>query len=446
VVLGLALAAITLVAGRLAFSFDAWWHVRSGDLILDRGAIPREDPFAWTAAGSPWRLNSWLYDVLMAALRRAGGTGAMVAVTLVAVALFGIACYSLARSAGAGRWPSVAVASALTFLLTPLASERPQQVSYLLFAAVLVLTPLALDGSNRALVGLVGLFAFWVNLHFAFTAGVILVLLLASAAVVEKRRLRRPALVVGAVVTAGLLNPFGWRAYGAAFETRGTSRTIEEWQRLNPTTLRDLVYLLTILLALAALWRTGRWRRLGSLLPVVAFSFLAIDAVRNVPFMLLVVAAELALGCSSLRLTRLRQRVGPLFVHGLAVALAALVLLSLPVLADARPVETRVYPVHTTDAIPDGCRLLNQYEFGGYITDQRWPEVLVSQDGRNGSEQDFERQREVIEAQAGALRWIDDSGVACVLVAPDRPIVGLLRERGWRETASDPSAVLLLRP
>lgn len=66
--------AITLHEARFPFDSDAWWHMSSGDLILDGGTLPREDPFAWTAAGRPWPINSWLYDVLSATLRAAGGS------------------------------------------------------------------------------------------------------------------------------------------------------------------------------------------------------------------------------------------------------------------------------------------------------------------------------------------------------------------------------------
>jgi hypothetical protein len=132
-------------------------------------------------------------------------------------------------------------------------------------------------------------------------------------------------------------------------------------------------------------------------------------------------------------------------VHGLAVGLAVVVVLWSFVLADPRPTSSDVYPIRTTEAIPEGCRLLNEDAFGGYITDQRWPEVLVSQDSRNGSEEDFEQQRLVLAGRPGAMDWIDRHHVDCALVEPDRPIVSMLRAAGWRQVASEPSAVLLLR-
>jgi hypothetical protein len=30
---------------------DVWWHIRTGEIILDSGRIPRVDPFSHLAAG-----------------------------------------------------------------------------------------------------------------------------------------------------------------------------------------------------------------------------------------------------------------------------------------------------------------------------------------------------------------------------------------------------------
>jgi hypothetical protein len=449
IVLLAALAAIALNAAQGAFDSDAWWHLRSGDLILDRGEIPSEDPFAWTAAGRPWRLNSWLFDVLVAGTRRLGGTTPVIALTLLAVVGFGCACYLLARRAGARPWPSVAVASVSTTLLTEGVAERPHMLSYLLFAATLVLCAAALRGSNRALAALAALFVVWSNLHLAFTAGIAAVVVFAGASAVRERRLARPLIVAGSAAVAGLCNPVGLSAYTAAFETRTTATIIKEWLPVSLARPRDVALVVIMLVAFASLWRTGRWRRLDGLLLVAMFSALTLDAVRNAPFLLIVASPEIALGLSTLAMPRLRAvirpRAAPL-VHGIAIGLFVVVALWAQVLADPRPTSSETYPVRTTQAIPAGCRLLNEDAFGGYITDKRWPEVLVSQDGRNGSEEDLEKQRLVVAGRPGAMKWIDRHGVDCVLVKPDRPLVATLRATGWRQVASEPSAVLLLRP
>src|SRR5215211_2611020 len=39
------------------------WHMRTGELILDRG-IPHSDPYSFTAPGTKWIAQSWLAELL----------------------------------------------------------------------------------------------------------------------------------------------------------------------------------------------------------------------------------------------------------------------------------------------------------------------------------------------------------------------------------------------
>ena len=45
-------------------------HLSTGRLILDHGAIPRHDPYSWTAHGDPWTVQSWGASVVYAGLER----------------------------------------------------------------------------------------------------------------------------------------------------------------------------------------------------------------------------------------------------------------------------------------------------------------------------------------------------------------------------------------
>ena len=52
---------------------DTYWHLATGDWILNHRAIPTTDPFSYTFAGAPWQAHEWLSEVLMALVFRAGG-------------------------------------------------------------------------------------------------------------------------------------------------------------------------------------------------------------------------------------------------------------------------------------------------------------------------------------------------------------------------------------
>ena len=175
VVLGLWTAlCLARVAGE-PFDTDAWWHLRTGRWMVDHRTLPRHDVFSWVAHGEPWRLNAWLTDAILGVVGRVLPIRTTMSVALLlGLAALAALAYRLARRAGAPPWPAVVAAMAVEFLLTPFAFERPQILSYLLFAAVALLLPRALGGSNRAFAGVIAVTLVWANLHLAFTAGLML--------------------------------------------------------------------------------------------------------------------------------------------------------------------------------------------------------------------------------------------------------------------------------
>src|SRR4051794_31678987 len=64
---------------------DTGWHIRTGDYILEHGAIPRVDLFTFTKPGEPWFAWEWLTDLIFAWLHRGWGLKAVVMVGGVAL-------------------------------------------------------------------------------------------------------------------------------------------------------------------------------------------------------------------------------------------------------------------------------------------------------------------------------------------------------------------------
>src|ERR1017187_11034894 len=73
------------------YDSDFWWHLRTGQYIVEKHALPSPDPFAWTTANSPdaypgeartrqFNLtHEWLAQGIFYAVWRGGGTAAIVA-------------------------------------------------------------------------------------------------------------------------------------------------------------------------------------------------------------------------------------------------------------------------------------------------------------------------------------------------------------------------------
>src|SRR5512134_588720 len=44
---------------------DVWWHLRTGQWIIEHGAVPRADVFSTFGTGKPWIAYSWLFEVIV---------------------------------------------------------------------------------------------------------------------------------------------------------------------------------------------------------------------------------------------------------------------------------------------------------------------------------------------------------------------------------------------
>jgi hypothetical protein len=86
--------------------FDVWWHLRTGQFILEHSAVPRFDIYTYTNAGRPWIDIYWLFQVIVALLYRAGGVSALVLLkALAALRARRRSCRSIRRNSLCGSAP-----------------------------------------------------------------------------------------------------------------------------------------------------------------------------------------------------------------------------------------------------------------------------------------------------------------------------------------------------
>ena len=64
--------ALFTMAAREISDPDFWWHLRTGQFILESRAIPHNDIFSHTNAGRVWIAHEWLSEVLIYAIFSVG--------------------------------------------------------------------------------------------------------------------------------------------------------------------------------------------------------------------------------------------------------------------------------------------------------------------------------------------------------------------------------------
>ncbi len=452
---------------------DLWWHLRTGEWILEEGAVPHGDPFSSTRAGAPWVAHEWLADVALYGLYRAGGAGALTLASAAVLTLTFMVVYVLSELR-----PHLAV---FTTLLAALASAvawgpRPQMLTLLFAALTLLALRLGSERGPRWLVILLPLMLLWANVHSGFFLGLAIIgahllakcaeIALARVGFVQRRSDRLSvgtlALTLLGATLASMLNPNGAALLVYPFFTlfsHAMQTYIAEWHSPDFHDARFLPFALLWLGLIAALAVSPRRPTFAELLLVVGLGYESLVSIRNVPLFAIVAAPLITRQCACLfaRLPLTRQRdPGPNWpLLNWAVLLLAAGAAIVRVGADLPASESsyaQSFPVSAADyllsAKPAGP-ILNSYNFGGYLIWRLYPQYKVFIDGRADVYGDTFMDEYYARAWQGRGDWqgyLDRYQINVVVMEADGTLANLLRaQAGWKLVHEDGVAAVFQR-
>jgi hypothetical protein len=427
------------------------WSARAGEDFLRSRNLPHVDSYSWTAFGHSWIPNSWAWNVVLGgAYREMGNVGFLVVAAGLAV-LMALAVAWTAQRIGAPPFVTIAVYAAIG-MFGLVAVPRAQTLSTIvpLLVPPLVVRALSNDRrrSTRAIMGLGVLEAAWMNLHSAALIGPVLVFACGAALVIASgRRSRLSPLVrrlAAATAVSGLgclLTPYVTAPVRHASEVRSSSvGIIGEWSPVGFGDITRTVGLICVLLAPIVAWRVWRSGRPEVAAGIVVLAAASADAIRFLPVLGVFAAAEIALWIS-------RANVRPQWFRLIAGAtVAVLVALTLHGLRDIRSLGAAVSP-RLVDALPSGCRLLNDDIVGNAVVLYR-PDVPVAVDGRNDL---YGRDLlltviHLFDDRPGTHLTLARDRVTCILGPSDTQLVERLRSSpAWRVVDQDSVRTLLVR-
>jgi hypothetical protein len=490
--------AIFVMAVRLPADSDTWWHLRSGQLMVEQGRILRTDPFSHTRGGWPWIDHGWLAEIAFYLLYRVGG--------FAGVALGVAAIVTLAFALVFWQSPGSPYLRAFTTVLAAITSSviwaaRPQLLSFLLAALVsFFLDRYRSYRQRKFLYPLPVIVLLWVNIHGGFATAFILLLcylvgegatwLMAGpdARPGSATRAREPrpsprhlayiAAVTGVCVLVVPLNPNTTQMLTYPFHTVGIGvlrQYIQEWASPDFHQLFVQPFIWLLLLTLLAIGRAGQRAGFTDLTLLAVFAYMSLLAGRNIALFALVAGPILArYGQPAFDglLDDMRERpwaepiiealTRPLPPGRLLVALNWLLLLlvlaggmvkaALPLspqaMADA---EEKDYPAKAVrfiqEARPPGP-LLNSYNWGGYIIWTLWPDYSVYVDGRTDlyGETFISEYIKAVTGQEGWQELLDRQGINLVLIERQSPLSALLSASpAWQRAYADEIAAVFIR-
>ena len=453
--------AATLAVTEPSSDPDLFWHLASGDWMLDHGRLLDRDVFSFTREGTPYTAGQWLGQVVLALAFRAGEWPGL---ALMRAALVGVATLFLAKAVLRAQehpvWAAPPIVAAI--LVSRLAwGDRPQLFTVALFPVFLYVLLRARDGGgHRALYALPVLMLVWSNLHGAFVLGLALLLAFAAESQLAQHPLRRKfGIALLASALASVLNPSGLIAvtWAGSYAASAGQRVLEE----RPTDVLSPAGLIFVLLLCAALGSAltlglpGVRARVGPPLLwsglIVPFALLGLAIQRQLPYACDVLAVFAAAAVPA-ALGR-RPAVAPV-VRGPPLALpAAAVLVTLVLVVGVTGVAQRpdlaTYPTASLAELrARPGNLLHEYDWGGYLI-RFAPEHPTFIDGRL-----FPFVPDVlvdwtkaVGVGPGYAEILERHDIRLVLLRPHRPLVAALRDRGWQVVQQETERwVLLVRP
>lgn len=348
--------------------------------------ILRQDVFSYTVLGRHWLTPEWGYQVVLAAAVEHVGPVAFWLLSAGTAILTVAVVVARCRRYGAGwTWTGI-IALACGTAMSVFLKDRPEMVSYLLLAVLLLVLTLA--RAHRAwLVAVPVLCAIWANDHGSFVLALAILGLelvvalwprgLGRLATTDPLPLRAVSLTLVASVLATLVNPEGWGIY--AYTLRVTfnptiGQYIEEWQSPDFHVLVLLVLVAGPIAVTAAYFLfSDQTVPPVDLLLAGALLVATLESVRFLPYFM-IAWCGLAARCSPIPQERLRGTIAtwPVF------ALLAAALLAGPWVPAGQPATgLPVRAVAYLRAHPG--RVFSSYRWNDYLIDQSIP-VFV--DGR----------------------------------------------------------------
>ena len=421
------LAVVLVAAGILCFfripDPDVFWHLKTGQVILETGRLIHTNLFSFTYPDFPWHNLEWLFEVVLALCYNTFGWGGVFGLKLVLVlATTALLARTLLRKSPAPLLAAAVIISLLALMRFRF-TERPQVVTFLFFA-VAIWAVERRHTAPRSLWLLPPLFALWSNMHPELTLSLVYMAATFAGDMIDGRRgtpqpagsLRRELLVLGAATAATLANPEGWRVLLTPFvvAVTGADTTFQIFE-FRPSTLagNPLFYLfLGAAILLALLRRESRtW---SSLLPLAALAILGVQHIRATTAFAMAAAPFLHGGLAPLFQTtsgsvrRWLPRVAAVTVAGAALAWTLLLDRNIIYRWGYGP-DTNLFPIAAADFILANDvppNLFNHYNLGGYLIQRLYPKMRVFQDGRGPYPAEFLRLME--HHDRGSLRELYD--------------------------------------
>jgi hypothetical protein len=456
------------MAVRIPVDTDTWWHLRSGEYILNTRTVPTTDPFSFTRGGQPWIDHSWGSQIVLYGFYSLLGGNTGLALYTALLATIGMALiYPICAGNAYVRAFVIVLAAAAAAVFW---SARPQMMSFALSAYTLYVIYSYKTNKRDLTWTLPILMIVWVNLHsgwfiaFILIAGTLVGEVLgrifdrANPDVLSWQKIGRLALFSVIAYAVLILNPNGAQMYTYPFRTFGIGvlqQFIQEWASPDFHGRETWGFVILMLGTFAAAGYSNKRLDLTDAVLFSGTAFMSLYAGRNISTFALVAAPILCRHLNAiltergLVLRRERPAKGMFAVINLVILVLVAFGSFVKIAATVHPravaeAHEQFLPVKVSAFLRENDlprQMFNSYNWGGYLL-YAAPDYPVFVDGRTDLYDD-ELLRQWLETTQGQ-NWQDTFtqwNIQTVVIETGSPLARILRERtDWNEVYTDDMA------
>lgn len=270
---------------------DTGYHIRAGDYIIEKLAVPTEDIFSYITPPLEWTAHEWLAEVIMSIIHQQSGMNGIVIFysTLIAFSFYiFLKLLNLSYSNILLVWIIVFFATACTMFHW---LARPHIFSFLfLILYYFILDSLQYRNKNYLLF-LPVIMLFWVNLHGGFVLGFVMLAIYFLGNFVkysmdrngeEKKKLKFflfSTIVCGIVC---LINPIGYKIFFFPLKIYSNNFLMTHVREFMPTNFqREVAFRYFLCFSFATLIISRKKVNIIELILIMAFCYIALKSVRQ---------------------------------------------------------------------------------------------------------------------------------------------------------------------
>lgn len=384
---------------------DFWWHLKTGEYIVENRELPTDDPFSHTdiSAGEKRErfilTQYWLYQIMLYGAYAAAGLKGVIGFRALVLTLMFYSVTSRIRRHNVNGFLALIILSLslLAFASNHL-NDRPQVFSFF-FASILIGIMEKAKRGGKLSVLLLPLMLLWSNIHGGFVVGDILIGLFALGFILQnwndRKKTNSVLLLSFSGIAVSLINP---NSYQAFVESINLLETASMWFILEYKSTFDafasgnnnVLFLWALILLTIIGMILSRKLYLPDILLFIFTAYISVQYIRNIAFFSIGMAPMAAYYLDrGVRRFSIPKSYSPALKTMTAILMMLFIYnYSSRSISSGSPMKREMigfYPDKAVSFIEESGitgKMFNEYDWGGYLIWRMYPRYKVFIDGR----------------------------------------------------------------